>query len=248
MKKIDFLSQPPSNKLSIFSRQRNKTSLGGVIFIIEIIAIILIIFIYLFDFFTNIKYTIETNTIFELKAGVYNINPEQFDEEKKFDFKIFTDYGNEVSDKFTIVDFSGESYSSPNIRNEGIKTRPSKLKLAIYYKCYNETICKYFERGNMDDDYTKKYYRFQINYPAFIIRHQSPNPIQDTNGIMSYECPFLFDTITLSKFHWQNIKYEEDNGMWSRLFNRYIAGKEPTTFIRGFIDSTSTFQVEIETD
>ena len=248
MKKIDFISTSPSDKLSIFSESRNKTNLGGFVFVIEIISIFLIFFIYLFDHFNNLPYTIETNTIFETKSGVINpYNEKLFDKEMKFDFNIYTDYGNEVSDKFEIVDFSLEEYSTPNYRKKSITRRPSKLKLAVYYKCHNATVCKYFEKGNVDQDYTKKYYRFKINYPGFIIAHQAPIPIQDkSNIILSEECPFLFDTITLSKFHWKNIKYEEDGGMWSRLFNKYILGKEPDFYANGYIETATTFPVEIE--
>ena len=92
MKTIDFITPPPSNKLSIFTKQRNKTTLGGVIFIIEIVAIILITFIYLFDHFNNLPYTIETNTIFETPVGVHNFNPDLFDKKTNFSFNIYTDY------------------------------------------------------------------------------------------------------------------------------------------------------------
>ena len=247
MKTIDFITRPPSDKLSIFTQQRNKTALGGVIFIIEIIAIILITFIYLFDHYNNLPYTIETNTIFETDVGVHNFNPDLFDQKKNFSFNIYTDYGKgtEVSDNFEIVDYSMQEHST-NIRKKVITQKPSKLRLAVYYKCHNETVCKYFEKGGMDRDYTRKNYIFQISYPGFIISHQSPEPIRDLKGTISMDCPFLFDMITLSKFHWKNIKYEEDNGMWSRLFNNYILGKDPTSYIKGFIDSTSTYPVEIE--
>ena len=247
MKTIDFITRPPSDKLSIFTQQRNKTTLGGVIFVIEIIAIILITFIYLFDHFNNLPYTIETNTIFETPVGVHNFNPDLFDKKTNFSFNIYTDYGKskEVSDKFEIVDYSTQEYTM-NIRKRGITKKPSKLRLAVYYKCHNETVCKYFEDGRMDNDYTRENYIFQINYPGFIIEHQLPEPIRDMRGTISMECPFLFDIITLSKFHWKNIKYEEDNGMWSRLFNNYILRKDPTSYYKGFIESTSTYPVEIE--
>ena len=252
MKKVDFLSQPPSNKLSIFSEERNKTHLGGAILILEIIIMILIAFIYLFDHKTNAHYSIETNTIFETKVGVYdNSNykdSENFDKETQFNFQILSNYYNtEVSNRFEIVDFTNRDYSPNNLRNKGIKKSPSKLKLAIYYRCYNETICRYYE-SSIDKDITKDYYKFRIYHPGFIINHHSRYPILDNVGPISYECPFLFNMVTLSIFHWQNIKYEEDNGMWSRLFNRYILGKEPDTFIKGIIDSSSTFPVEIEDD
>ena len=247
MKAIDFITRPPSNKITIFNQKRNKTKLGGAFFIIEIIAIILITFIYLFDHKNNLPYNIETNTIIDSGMGVYSHKEDLFDQKTNFTFNMYTDYGksNELSNKFQIVDYSYEDYSNDK-RKTGITKRPSELKLAIYYKCHNETVCKYMEKGNVDNDYTRKNYIFQINYPGFFIEHQGPEPIRNATGTTNMECPFLFDMITLSKLHWKNIKYDEDSGMWSRLFNKYLLHKEPKTYIKGYIDSYTTYPVEIE--
>lgn len=249
MNAIDFMTRPPSDKITIFSQKRNKTKLGGTFFIIEIIAIILITFIYLFDHFKNLPYSIETNTIIDSGMAVFDSKEDynSFDPKTNFTFNLYTDYGKdkELSDKFEIVDYSNEGYSNDK-RKTGITKKPSELKLAIYYKCHNETVCKYMEKGNVDDDYTKINYIFQINYLGFFIEHQGREPIRNATNTIYMECPFLFDTITLSKFHWKNIKYEEDNGMWSRLFNKYILDKEPKAYIKGYIDSYTIYPVELE--
>ena len=164
MKAIDFITRPPSDKLSIFTEQRNKTTLGGVIFLIEIIAILLITFIYLFDHFNNLPYTIESNTIIDSGAAVHEFNDDAFDQATNFSFHIYTDYRKtrEVSDRFKVVDYTiSEDYTYKNIRHIGITKKPSEVKLAVYYECHNETVCKYFEDGRTDQDYTKKNYIFQ---------------------------------------------------------------------------------------
>ena len=97
MKAIDFITRPPSNKITIFNQKRNKTKLGGAFFIIEIIAIILITFIYLFDHKNNLPYYIETNTIIDSGMGVYSHNEDLFDQKTNFTFNMYTDYGNELS-------------------------------------------------------------------------------------------------------------------------------------------------------
>ena len=248
MQKIDFLSLPPSNKLSIFNQRKNKTQLGGSIFIIEIIAIILITFIYLFDHFKTSSYTIESNEIFQTYANAkfsYETD-ERFDQATNFTFNIVTDYNNEVSDNFIV---STPIVSSPtnDLRKTGITEKPSKLKLEIYYKCYNTTLCKYFPREKMDTDYTLEYYELQITYPGYEITHQGKIPISQ-NGYISIKCPFLFETITNTKFHWRNIKYEEESGMWSRFFNNYLLGKKPVSYVNGFIESYSTTPIERDQD
>ena len=240
MQKIDFLSLPPSNKLSIFNQRKNKTQLGGSIFIIEIIAIILITFIYLFDHFKTSSYTIESNEIIQT-SKLLDETDERFDQAKKFTFNIITDYNNEVSDNFIVSKFPSiiGGYPSNDLRKTGITESPSKLKLGIYYKCYNTTLCKYFPRDKEDKDYTLEYYELRITYPGYAITHQGEIPLSE-NGYISIKCPFLFETITYTKFNWRNIKYEEESGMWSRFFNNYLLGKKPVSYVNGYIESYST--------
>ena len=54
MRKIDFISQGP--QLSIFKEDANKTNLGGFLYLIYIIVLILLAIIYLFDYISNEKY------------------------------------------------------------------------------------------------------------------------------------------------------------------------------------------------
>jgi len=251
MQQIDFLSLPPSNKLSIFNQRKNKTRFGGSIFLIEIIAIILIIFIYLFDHFKTSTYVIESNEIFQTyKDAMHSLETDKrFDPMTYFTFNIFTDYGNEVSDKFIVSTIESEFSPNPtvNLRETGITERPSKLKVSIFFKCYNKTLCKYFPRGTSDTDYTLEYYKLQINYPGYEIRHQHKIPLRKA-GHISIKCPFLFDTVTRTKFQWRNIKYEEESGMWSRFFNNYLLGKEPVSYVEGHIESYTTYPVERDKD
>ena len=248
MQKIDFLSLPPSNKLSIFNQRKNKTQLGGSIFIIEIIAIILITFIYLFDHFKTSSYTIESNEIIQT-SKLLDETDERFDQAKKFTFNIVTDYNNEVSDNFIVSKFPSiiGGYPSNDLRKTGITESPSKLKLGIYYKCFNTTLCKYFPRDKEDKDYTLEYYELRITYPGYAITHQGEIPLSE-NGYISIKCPFLFETITYTKFNWRNIKYEEESGMWSRFFNNYLLGKKPVSYVNGYIESYSTTPVERDED
>ena len=254
MKTIDFISQLPANIFSIFSEKRNKTGLGGCLFIIKILAIMAITFIFLFYHFKNDLYKIEYSEKFITRAeGVWDSRDtdERFDQKIKFDFTLLTDYyNNELSDNFVIADFHNMDLGiSGDYRNKGTTQKPSELYIAIYYKCHNDTVCKYFERGNQDEDYTATYYNLEIKYPGFEIRHQSSEqPIVDTIGNLSFKCPFVFDTITYTKLFWSNIKYEEETGMWSSLFSKYILKKDPVSYVKGYIKSSSTFPIEIPDD
>ena len=54
MRRLDFISQGP--QLSIFKAGSNQTNLGGVLYLIYILVLILLAIIYFFDYFNNEKY------------------------------------------------------------------------------------------------------------------------------------------------------------------------------------------------
>ena len=250
MKVIDLISQPPANKFSIFSQERNKTPVGGCIFIIEILAIISIIFIFLFDHYKNDLYTIEYSKKFITRAiGAWNTADadERFDKELKFNFKLSTHYyENELSENFIIVDYENLDFTNKDYRKNGVTKKPSELNIAIIYKCHNETNCKYFEKEEADPDYTRTYYNLEIAYPGFEIDHQNAGqPLIDTPNPLTFKLPFLFDTITYTNVRWSNVKYEEATGMWSRLLSKYILKKDPVSYVKGYIESSSTFPIEV---
>ena len=57
MKNLDFLSNSPN--IYIFKERTNKTTFGGVLFLIYIIIMMIISLIYIIDYFVNDKYIIE---------------------------------------------------------------------------------------------------------------------------------------------------------------------------------------------
>ena len=56
MKKLDFISGAP--KTFIFQQDSNKTNLGGLLTILFIIAMLIIIYSYIYEYFANDKYNI----------------------------------------------------------------------------------------------------------------------------------------------------------------------------------------------
>ena len=56
MKAIDFISGAP--KTFIFQQGSNKTNLGGILTVLFILAIIVIIFAYLYEYIANEKYVV----------------------------------------------------------------------------------------------------------------------------------------------------------------------------------------------
>ena len=54
MRRLDFISGSP--QLNIFKEFTNRTNLGGALYLIYIVVLILLAIIYLFDYFSNDKY------------------------------------------------------------------------------------------------------------------------------------------------------------------------------------------------
>ena len=78
MRKLDFLSQPPH--IYIFQQNSNKTTFGGVIFILFIFVMIFISLLYIFDYILNEKFEIEYSRyyspIIEEKRELLDSDPE----------------------------------------------------------------------------------------------------------------------------------------------------------------------------
>ena len=72
MRNLDFLSYSPN--IYIFKEKSNKTTFGGVLFLIYIIIMLFISLMYIIDYSLNDKYTIETSTYLNL-ATQENMNP-----------------------------------------------------------------------------------------------------------------------------------------------------------------------------
>ena len=61
MRTLDLISGSP--KLNIFREGANKTNLGGTLYLIYILVLILLTIVYLFDYFSNEKYHFNFNIV-----------------------------------------------------------------------------------------------------------------------------------------------------------------------------------------
>ena len=246
MKAIDFISESPFSKLTIFNKKRNKTNLGGFIVLFELISILLLIFIFLYDHINFDRYSIQYTSVFKVGADVKNTKDkifERFDLNKNFTFELQTDYGDPLSDNFEIRQLRKEDIDGALInRTKGIKEKPSQFRVAIYYKCQNESYCQLRNEYNEE---TRFYFVFKINYDGFYIDHQFTNPIQNLGGKIQEKCIFSFETTTLTKLVWRNILYKEEEGMWSRIFRKLLK-KEPKAKYLGYIESSNTMPINTE--
>ena len=207
MKKLDFISGAP--KTFIFQQDSNKTNLGGLLTILFILAMLIIIYSYIYEYFANDKYNVsyyynqvyykdeELNEIYsneklypELR---YALALQYFGKEEKIKNLIF-------------LDTNSEEIPLGVIR----KAKVSDLLFVAYYKCKNETYCGPEDDGNDD----LNLFVLKLQYYGYFCDHQNPDsPIK--RGYNYKMFPFTIeDRIDYYLFDWKIIKYEEESSFW----------------------------------
>ena len=225
MHSFDFISEAPQNY--IFQKDANKTNLGGVLFILYLILIMGISLDYLYDYYNNDKYRIESTN--EIKPLTKNERDQLLEKEElnpiiicKIDLKNSS--GANLSENFEVRNNS--NLSQIFYRNTLFKIKVSDFNLAIVYKCQDENCTK-----NMEDE--ASFYYMSFSYQGFKIDHQNEfEPIQKEEktkeGIMikvfSTGYLFFFNVTSLRLFNWENIHYKESERIFSKNEKEIIAG------------------------
>ena len=195
MKKLDFISGTP--KISIFREGANKTNLGGTLFFIYIIILVLLAIVYLFNYFSHDKYEYNYTSI----KKSYNDNNFLEKEEQKsmlytemeYIFLLYKGYYPQGLNDFLIIDnqcmsqkmnkendnifLNSQILSNSDeciIRSgQSLFKKTSDLSVSLLYRC-NQTDCSI-----RDNDKTFNSYYLLMGYKGFQITHQnSEKPIQ----------------------------------------------------------------------
>ena len=267
MNRLDFFSLSPS--FYIFRSEANKTTLGGILFLIFMIIMIFISFAYIYDFAVNDKYEIECNTI---QTYAYNgVVSDQYNKspDPPTDFEIelvTTDDVIDMTDQLSLIywDYNGiehiiktSSYIYDQYSREGYyyyympKWKPSELHFKIIYNCGEEK-CK-----EIEDYMLPKIMRVRISGKKFIFDNYAPIPVRflDVYGDgMSFELneqgffKYKYGTIATT---WTSSIYKEQKGI-SRIFNKlfnindeYLFGNFETSYTtHDMIDSYNIIENE----
>ena len=131
-----FISDSP--RIYIFQKSSNKTNLGGVLTLIYLISLVLIIFLYLYDFFKNYYQKYEVTYFYnQFRDKVYR------DEQKKefnplidLSFKVVDEMGESLTEEFGIFlnDKNGENGKTLKM-GENITKNIDDFKIMVIYKC-----------------------------------------------------------------------------------------------------------------
>ena len=266
MRRIDFISQSP--QLSIFKEGANKTILGGVLYLIYIIVLLLLAIIYIFDYFSNEKYEYD----YTLVKGMLNeeIEDEDMISALHYDLDCWFLLGKDganmnnhhimgnqnfvivdvslLSKKFDTSDRDQDGYMRINTKGNDedfiIKQGPNN----IYTKNTGDFALGVLYRCNGDDCNVREedkiqetsYYLYMA-YKGMKLDHQNPDkPIQPLPKPTYWlETIQFLENTNIVYFYWQIIQYEEKKGIFSKTYDNMVGNKN--TYYAGNIKSRATF-------
>ena len=224
--KIDFLSTSPENY--IFNDKKNKTSCGGILFLLIIISTLLYAIDSSFNFFLNEKYDIESYIIqrvpYQEEVNKLNNDP-KYNPRMNFAVGLYNYQGRRsLSNNFQIYDLKNKEFIKRNTVYNGTA---NNISFMLIYLCKNKSC-------NIDEiDQEKFYYRFRFAYPGCKVNHENKeNPLEPENTYM--DVPFYYDNPKITTLNWEVVKYS-DRRTFSQLWNKIKGLNEE--YIRGFFQS-----------
>ena len=226
MKLLDFLSNSP--KYFIFEKDSNKTTFGGVLTIIYLIALLIIAFIFIYNYETNNKYIItyghyQRSVSYEEREHLSN-DP-KYNPTLEFIFKLEDLQNITLSDNFIILDYQNGKIIE---RNKPIEYKVSDLYIAVLYKCQDQNCSPQPEDIKQFPLNLAYYFIVRSTYFNYDLLNKN-EPIIKKDG--EYQgSMFLFNLFTghLIDNFWQVIKVTEEKGIIENLF-----GLEEKTNIGG---------------
>ena len=218
MKKFDIISDSP--KAFIFEKSSNKTKLGGILAIIYFIILVFVIISYIYDFYKfelyeysmfykDIKYSDRENLKKEKDLNI----------ETNFLFEVFAKNGSDMTNKFLIIDYSGEGSEIKGVYKKNINKLPY---VAIFYECSDEN-CTFTKNE------TSVKYRFFLTYNSKIMVHDDENsPISDGNFTIDFG--FKIEDCYILESNWQFYNYQNKKSSISRMIDLIFNNTNNFTF------------------
>ena len=191
---LDFFNTSP--QYSIFQKETNKTTFGGIIFLLFLIGMFILSLAYILDYAVNDKYEIEfyeinafnpVSTISFDQITDPNVNPEiDFTIDLSLDYSVNSEFSNvninEIKNNLYLVHnktfYKGKFCSNKDCTSEAgfsyiIFDIRKKIAdgddLSIYFKC-NDSICS---------NYPQQFFRYiEIRTKNYEIKHEEPNALK----------------------------------------------------------------------
>ena len=194
---LDFFNTSP--QYSIFQKETNKTTFGGIIFLLFLIGMFILSLAYILDYAVNDKYEIEfyeinafnpVSTIHFEQITDPNVNPEiDFTIDLSLDYSVNSEFSNvninEIKNNLYLLHnktfYKGKFCSNKDCTSEAgfsyiIFDIRKKIAdgddLSIYFKC-NDSVCS---------NYPQQFFRYvQIRTKNYEIKHEEPNALKITD-------------------------------------------------------------------
>ena len=226
MRKLDFISEGP--QLSIFQEDANKNNLGGVLYLIHIIILILLGIMYIADFIDKDKYEFnyfyirDTFNESEIKQGI-NKDRENLNFDLELKFQIGKD--NElIEDNPRFVIFLDEDVLE-TMEDNIFHANTGHFGLEVAYKCSGLPNCSIQE----EDRIKVRSYFLNLYYKGFTLDHQDPEaPLKRSDEFTLKKIEFLENT-NIIYLNWESIEYEEEKNIFQKTFDK-IRGKSNTYY------------------
>ena len=267
MRKIDFISQGP--QLSIFKEDANKTNLGGFLYLIYIIVLILLAIIYLFDYISNEKYEYDYTLV--KRTLDQEIEDEDMNSTLYSDLNCWFVLGKDGSDmeknnitgneNFLMVDVSllTKKAKTGKDREENgylvINTKDNDEEYIIKPgdNIENKKKIGDFALGVLyrcdgencdireEDKIKVTSYYLYMGYKGFKLDHQNPDkPIQPLpKNTYWFETVQFLENTNIVYFFWGLIQYEEEKGIFSKTYDNMVGNTN--TYYAGNIKSKETY-------
>ena len=259
MKKLDFISKSPN--FYIFKEGANKTHLGGFLFLVYIIIIVLLAIVYFYDYFSNDKYKftysldqvnnessfLKNEQIQSMISKEYNIIVRLAKDEPEY---LLIDNNNFIvvdfdklsrkvrAEKKSILNSTEDSNNDECIikQNEPFKHNIKNLQLGVLYRCDKDN-CNI----RPDDKIKERSYYLQFWHQGFSIKHQDPKiPIQQLTGNW-YNVEFLefLENTNIIYLNWEVIEYKEEKGIFGKTIDKTLGFNN--TYYGGYYKKKDTF-------
>ena len=240
MRKIDFLSQSPSNL--IFQKETNNTTFGGVLTLIYLIVALIIFFAYLANSIFSPAY--EFTYYVPHEVNINGENRQKFFESEKynptlnFKFSLLDGANRNISDNFILYDGITKQQI---LRDEVIERRVNDILIYVLYKCKEgQTNCK------IDSSDLSSFYQLKLYYQGFNIYPIFKEPIYKLESGVFHKMVFTFNSeIKLAKSCRWIVKRCEDTKGLSQFFDYFKEQeeedlKEKDIFVGGTIEPLSS--------
>ena len=247
---LDYISDKP--KFYIFKKETNKTNLGGLLFLLYIIIMLLISSAYIADYIINDKYTYDALSFYnyttkedEILLNEDNIlNPYFNISLGLFDNEHLVVYDNNYN-KFLKSDEIDE-YDGSYVYN--IKRRVNDTYLCIFYICEDKNCSSY----NDLIEQTNNFGWIEVYYPNYQINHYDKIPVQkyeDESTIFSEDLE-IPNTVGYQSwtFKWEVIKYKDQKSLFDSITKQqreytfgHIKNEEPKKELKSIYTNTGYF-------